>query len=69
MKDYMKSMKAIHSRSEDVDHVDFIPVIYIEAQKKRPFFAQLNQQFDRKGAGSIKINFGFRTPFSKLDCL
>lgn len=62
-------MKVIQSRSEDVDHVDFIPLIYVEGKKKRPFYAQLNQHFDRKGAGLLKVNLGFRTPFSKLDCL
>lgn len=41
----------------------------MEGFKKRPFFAQINQQFDRKGAGSVKVNVGFRTPFAKLDCL
>ena len=62
-------MKIIGDRSEDVDHVDFIPVIYVDAKKKRPFYGHLNQEFNRRGAGMFKVKFGYRAPFMKLDCL
>ena len=43
MKNYLKNMKIINDRKEDVDHVDFIPVIYVDAKKKRPFYGHLMQ--------------------------
>ena len=69
MKNYLINMKIINDRKEDVDHVDFIPAIYIDAKKKRPFYGHLMQEFNRKGAGVLKVKLGYRSPFFKLDCL
>jgi len=68
MKNYLKNMKIINDRKEDVDHVDFIPVIYVKGNKKRPFYGHLMQEFNRKGAGVLKVKVGYRSPFMKLDC-
>ncbi len=51
-----------------MDHVDFIPVIYVEAKKKRPLYGHLMQEFNRKGAGVLKAKLGYRAPLFKLDC-
>lgn len=44
-----------------------MPWIYIEAQKKRPFYGKIFQEFDRKGAAMLKATLGYRAPFSTFD--
>jgi hypothetical protein len=52
-----------------VKHPDFIPCLYIQAEKKNSIYGSINQSFDRKGMGNFTAKLGYRSPFRKYDAL
>ncbi len=50
-------------------HPDFIPCLYIQAEKKNSIYGSINQSFDRKGMGNFTAKLGYRSPFRKYDAL
>ena len=46
---------------------DFIPWIYIEAEKKKPVYGKIVQQFDKKGWAMVRGTIGYRSPFMNFD--
>lgn len=59
----------IKERQDEIDHVDFMPWIYIDAKKKFPVYGNISQDINRKGVGMTSGKLGLRSPFMMYDKL
>lgn len=66
-KEHQLNAVIIQKKKEEVKYPDFIPCLFIHAQRKNAFYGSVNQAFDRKGMGNFTAKIGYRSPFRKYD--
>ena len=67
--EHQKNQLYIEDKKREIHHPDFVPCLFVQAEKKIPYYGQITQEFSRQGMGNFVAKLGYRAPFANYDSL